>query len=154
MSSRLEEIQSTTSKLESFKRDPRHGYAGNADMLYAIEENLLFLKAIRSLPRYFAWLVGRAPHIDGTRLKELTDFPVPEWDVAMHTRLIEMQRKEKVGLIEPLVQKVCEYITKENRELVMANFGAGGMEVDRQVIARLLEKKYPHRISLRKIYLD
>jgi hypothetical protein len=55
MSSRLEEIQSATSKLESFKLDPR--YASNPDMLYAIDENLLFLKAIQSLPRYFAWLV-------------------------------------------------------------------------------------------------
>jgi hypothetical protein len=145
MSSRLSEINTAILKLESFKLDPR--YAGNPDMLYVIEENLLFLKSIRSLPRYFAWLIGHACHIDGARLKELTDFPVPEWDVKMHTRLIEMQRKEKVGLIEPLVQKICEYIVKENRELVMANFGAGGMEVDRQVITRLLQKKYPHKIT-------
>jgi hypothetical protein len=102
MSCRLSEIHSAIAKLESFKSDSRYGYAGNPDMLYAIEENLLFLKAIRSLPRYFTWLVGRVRHIDGTRLKELTDFAVPEWDVAMHSRLMEIERNKRIKLGAPL----------------------------------------------------
>jgi hypothetical protein len=150
MSSRLSEINTAILKLESFKRDPR--YASNPDMLYVIEENLLFLKAIQSLPRYFAWLVGHARTIDGARLKELTDFPVPEWDVAMHSRLMEIERNKRIKLGAPLRDKILQFILNQNqnrnpsRPLTIVNLGAGGMEVDRQVGECLLEKGYQGQV--------
>jgi len=124
-------------KLREFKNDSR--YSGR---LYAIEENIQFAEAMKSLPRYVWWLLTRASKIDGSRLLELTDFPVEEWDVRMHKRLIEMERKDRPGLVKPLADKVIQSILKENRPLILANLGAGGMEVDRQVISQLLEKKY------------
>jgi SAM-dependent methyltransferase len=146
MFSRLQEIHNATAKLESFKLDPR--YTGSADMLYAIDENLLFLKAIRSLPRYFAWLVGHARMVDGARLKELTDFPVPEWDVAMHGRLMEIERNKRIKLGAPLRDSILQYILNQNpsRPLTIVNLGAGGMEVDRQVGECLLEKGYQGQV--------
>jgi SAM-dependent methyltransferase len=154
MLSRHEEIHKAILKLETFKLDPR--YAGNADILYAIDENLLFLKAIQSLPRYFTWLVGHARTIDGARLKELTDFPVEEWDVAMHSRLMEIERNKRIKLGAPLREKILHYILNQEsnqqnsqktlKPLTIVNLGAGGMEVDRQVGECLLEKGYQGQV--------
>ena len=137
MKKRRIEIEGILQKLREFKNDLRY-----SDRLYAIDENIRFAEAMVSLPRYVWWLLTRAPKIDGARLLELTDFPVEEWDVKMHGRLMEVERDKKIKLIKPLVDKILEFIFKENRPLVLANLGAGGMEVDRQVISHLLEKKY------------
>lgn len=137
MKNRQIEIENALEKLKQFKVDERF-----KDKLYAIEENILFLQSIKSLPRYVWWLLTRASKIDGSRLLELTDFPVEEWDVKMHERLIEMERRERPGLARPLRDRIFSFILKENRSLVLVNLGAGGMEVDRQVISLLIEKKY------------
>ncbi|MEK9182127.1 MAG: hypothetical protein AAB781_00890 [Patescibacteria group bacterium] len=141
MKKRIVEINGILEKLLEFKNDPRYG-----DRLYAIEENIRFAEAIKSLPSYVWWLLTKAPKIDGSRLLELTDFPVEEWDVRMHGRLMEVERDKKIKLIKPLVDKITEFIIQENRPLVLANLGAGGMEVDRQVISNLLDKKYSQPI--------
>mgnify|MGYP001584098075 FL=1 len=127
---RIIEIDGILEKLREFKSDSRYG-----DRLYAIEENIRFAEAMKSLPRYVWWLFTRAPKIDGSKLLELTDFPVEEWDVRMHGRLIEVERSKKIKLIKPLVDKISEFIFKENKPLILANLGAGGMEADRQVIS-------------------
>lgn len=115
---------------------------------YAIEANIAFLEAARSIPRYFWWLFRVAPKLDGSRLLELTDFPVEEWDVAMHERLIEMQKRKRPGLIAPLVGAITEYVQKESHDLVIADLGAGGMEVDRQVAEWALKTNYPHTFTI------
>ncbi|MBM2818187.1 MAG: hypothetical protein HW401_777 [Parcubacteria group bacterium] len=141
MKKRRIEIDSILQKLREFKNDQRY-----SDRLYAIEENMRFAEAMKTLPSYVRWLLMRAPKIDGSKLLELTDFPVEEWDVRMHKRLIEMERKDRPGLVKPLASKVVDIILKENRPLILANLGAGGMEVDRQVISHLLEKNYDKQI--------
>lgn len=105
----------------------------DARRAYAIRENRAFLKAARSWPGYLRWLVMVAPKLDGSRLLELTDFPVAEWDVAMHQRLMELQKRQWPGLVAPLVSAIAEYVKEESRELVILDLGAGGMEVDKQV---------------------
>lgn len=135
------EIDGILRKLGEFKNDPRYG-----DRLYAIEENIRFAEAIKSLPRYIWWLLTRAPKIDGSRLLELTDFPVEEWDVRMHGRLMEVERNKKIKLIKPLVEKILNFVERENKPLILVNLGAGGMEVDRQVISELIEKKHSKSI--------
>ena len=85
MSERTREINDAISKLESFKADP--AYAKDA---YAIDENIAFLKSIKNIFSYIGWLINRPKAIDPARLLELTDFPVEEWDVKMHRRLIEI----------------------------------------------------------------
>lgn len=137
MKKRRIEIGRILEKLREFENDSRYG-----GRLYAIEENIRFAEAMKSLSRYIWWLLTRVPKIDGSKLLELTDFPVEEWDVRMHKRLVEMERKDRPGLVKPLVKKIVEFILKENKSLTLANLGAGGMEVDRQVISELIDKKY------------
>jgi hypothetical protein len=143
MSPRVAQIQQALAKLEAFKRDPAY-----ASQQYAIDANLAFLKAAQSLPRYLWWLFTVAPRLDGSRLLELTDFPVEEWDIEMHTSLIEMQKRKNPGLITPLVSAIRDYIKTEDRDLVIANLGAGGMEVDRQVVEWALNTNHPHRLTI------
>lgn len=115
---------------------------------YAIRENTVFLEAARSLPRYLWWLFRVAPKLDGSRLLELTDFPVEEWDIAMHERLIELQKRKQPGLITPLVNAITRYIQKESRDLIITNLGAGGMEVDRQVAEWALKSNHQHTLTI------
>jgi hypothetical protein len=143
MSARTGQIQQALQKLESFRKDPVY-----ANQQYAIDANIVFLNAARSLPGYIWWLFFVAPKLDGSRLLELTDFPVEEWDVEMHSRLIEMQRRKNPGLITPLVNAITEYIQSENRDLIIADLGAGGMEVDRQVIEWALKTNHPHALTI------
>ncbi|MBI5400667.1 MAG: hypothetical protein HZB12_00920 [Candidatus Yonathbacteria bacterium] len=141
--SRQEEIDAVLKKLAEFE-------AENTDerMAYAIRENIAFMKAARSLPRYLWWLFTVAPKLDGSRLLELTDFPVEEWDVAMHERLIALQKRKQPGLITPLVSAITEYIQRESRDLIIADLGAGGMEVDRQVAEWALKVGHPHTLTI------
>ncbi len=141
--SRKGEIDAALKKLAELE-------AGNPDerKAYAIRENIAFLEAARSLPRYVWWLLTVAPKLDGSRLLELTDFPVEEWDVAMHTRLIELQKRKQPGLITPLVNAITEYMREESRDLVIADLGAGGMEVDRQVAEWALKANHPFRLTI------
>ncbi len=137
MSNRNQEINDAISKLESFKADP--AYAKDA---YAIDENIIFLKSIKNIFSYIGWLIKRPKMIAPERLLELTDFPVEAWDLKMHRRLIDVERNKHIGVGKPLVDKILAYVESEDRPLTLVNLGAGGMEVDRQVIAALLEKKY------------
>lgn len=139
MSKRTQEINDAIQKLESFKSDPV--YIKDA---YAIDENIIFFKSIKNLASYFWWLLSRPKKIAPALLLEPTDFPVEEWDVKMHRRLIQVERNKHIGVGKPLVDKIVEFVLAECRPLVIANLGAGGMEVDRQVIANLIEEKHPH----------
>jgi hypothetical protein len=141
--SRNEIIDSALKKLRVFEAEDNDERRG-----YAIRENIVFLEAARSLPRYFWWLLRVAPKLDGSRLLELTDFPVEEWDVAMHERLIEMQKRKRPGLVTPLVSAITEYVQNESRDLIVVNLGAGGMEVDRQVAEWALKANHPHTLTL------
>ncbi len=140
---RREGIEKALEKLEQFKSDPAY-----TDKRYAIDANIEFLRATRSFPQYVWWLVATAPKLDGAKLLELTDFPVEEWDIAMHTRLIEMERQPRPGLITPLVNAITRYIDVQKRDLVIANFGAGGMEVDRQVAQWAIGRAHPFKVTI------
>ncbi len=118
---------------------------GNPSFLnqYAIEENIAFFEAIKSVPRYLWWLITRAPRIDRARLLELTDLPFPRWDREMHLKLIEVESRDFPGLVAPLVNRLSELIfEKDIKPFVAMNLGCGGMEAERQVIRKLLEKKF------------
>jgi hypothetical protein len=140
---RNEIIDSALKKLRAIE-------AGNTDQerAYAIRESIIFLEAARSFPRYLWWLFFIAPKLDGPRLLELTDFPVEEWDVAMHERLIALQRRKQPGLVTPLVSAITEYIQKESRDLVVVDLGAGGMEVDRQVAEWAVKTDIEHKLTI------
>ncbi len=137
---RLQEINDTIDILHSFKKD-----AFYTAHHYAIEQNIAFLEAIRTVPAYIRWLFKVAPRIDGSQIVEPTDFPVEEWDIKMHKQLIQVQRDVHIGLCKPLVDAIVSYILSEKRDLVLADLGAGGMEIERQIITLLQEKNHPYQ---------
>ena len=113
---------------------------------YAVEENILFFKSARLVFSYIWWLLFHAPKIDGERLLEVTDFGVEKWDREMHTKLIEMEKKKFPGLVAPLVKKISSFISNGNGRQLVVSLGAGGMEVERQVIAHLIDNKHKHPV--------
>ena len=80
--------------------------------------------------------------MDKTKLLELTDFPFSHWDKEMHRKLIEMEKKDFPGLVKPLVDGVVNLILGKNRSrFIGVSLGCGGMEVERQIIKKLIHKK-------------
>lgn len=112
---------------------------------YAINENIAFFDATKSIFRYIWWLLRRAQKIDGDKLLEVNDL-LPKWDLAMHGRLIEVEKRDFPGLIAPLVNRIVEIISSENKSKTLVNIGCGGMEAERQVISNLIVKKYSERL--------
>src|SRR3989338_5064144 len=143
MSKRLEEIGSAIEKLEQLKHDPTF-----TEKMYAIEANFEFLNAIKTVPRYINWLLTKASKLDSAKLLELTDFPVPEWDIKMHKRLIEIERRDRPGLVKPIVDAVVDEFAKAGKDMIVADLGAGGMEVDRQVAIRSAKSSFAHKLTI------
>ena len=108
---------------------------------YAVQENLVFFQATRSVFTYFYWLITRAPKIDSRRLKELSDYPFPKWDRELHIRLVQMEKKKFPGMITPLRNAVVDFVLK-NDPKVIVDLGSGGMEIERQLIHELTHKRY------------
>src|SRR3989338_3649692 len=73
-SDRKEIISHVLKDLEILKNNP------SFQNTYAIQENIAFFEAIKSLSGYVFWLIKRAPKLERLRLLELTDFPFPRWD--------------------------------------------------------------------------
>jgi nitroreductase len=110
---------------------------------YAIEENIAFFEAIKTVPSYLKWLLTRAPKLDRTQLLELTDFSFPRWDREMHLKLMEVEKRDPPGMVAPLVERLIAIIKDKKKEpFVAVNLGCGGMEVERQIIQKLLDEKY------------
>lgn len=107
---------------------------------YAVEENINFFKACKSIFAYLFWTLKRIPKIDGEKLLEINDL-LPKWDLAMHEKLIEMEKKEFPGLITPLVKKIVQIISNENNQTTVMSLGCGGMEAERQIISGLIANK-------------
>jgi SAM-dependent methyltransferase len=106
---------------------------------YALEENIAFFQAAKTIFGYIRWLITRAGKINKKELLELTDLQPDRWDREMHEKLIEVERMKSPGLIRPLVDQIISLIiTTKQRPLVLANLGCGGMEIERQVIRRLI----------------
>lgn len=112
---------------------------------YAINENIAFFEATKSIFSYIKWLITKASKIDGTRLLEINDL-LPKWDLTMHRKLIEMERRDFPGLITPLVKRVLEILLTANKPMVLVNLGCGGREAERQVISNLIINKYDNRL--------
>jgi hypothetical protein len=113
---------------------------------YAIEQNLAFLQAARSFPRYFIWLLAKANKIDGNRLLELTDFSVPEWENELQVRLVFMEKKSFPGMITPLRDAIVKFVIAKQPSVLM-DFGCGGMELERQVITELKKNNYSKKLT-------
>jgi len=141
MSNKKTQIDHILKQLVAFKSDPCFKHSD-----YAIEQNIIFFKACRSIFTYVRWLIFNAPKLKAEMLMELTDFGVSEWDREMHNKLIEMEGKEFPGLIKPLVRQLSRFIISKNKPLILVNFGSGGMETERQVLQDLIKTQHQHRV--------
>ena len=119
--------------------------SNNSINQYAVEENINFFKASKSIPTYLFWVIKKAPRVDGERLLEINDL-LQKWDLAMHERLIEIEKRTFPGLITPLVEKIANIILNTNNQITVMSFGCGGMEAERQIISSLIANKHDTRV--------
>lgn len=113
---------------------------------YAVKENISFFNSIKSIPLYITWLIKKAPKLKRELLLELSDFPFPKWDREMHSKLIEIERKDFPGLVKPLVSRIVDLVTSKEHPAIILSIGSGGMEIERQVLEKLINSKYGKRI--------
>lgn len=112
---------------------------------YALQENVLFFKATQSIWKYIKWFLFKTPKINSEKLLEFTDFSSQKWEIEMHKNLAKAERDKFPGLIKPLVENIVKIILKSNDLKIIADLGCGAMEVERQIIQKLisLENKTP-----------
>lgn len=104
----------------------------------AITENISFFRNSYSLLPFYKWLYTKAPGIKQEHLLELMDIdPASPYDTELISSLAATERKLFPGLINPLVKKILRLITSENTCLIVS-VGSGAMEVERQVISKLI----------------
>ena len=112
------------------------------DQQYAIDQNIAFFEATRSLPKYLYWLITKYPKIDPRRILELADFNLSNglWQQTLLHQLMNLE-KNPFDVIRPLrseIVQTLQYISKEATEpMVIINIGCGGMEIERQVTAKI-----------------
>jgi hypothetical protein len=104
--------------------------------MYAIEENLVFFKAIRTLPGYLYWALTRRRHIETTKLLEIADLPLPHWEQELYQDLTYVENKKFPGLSKPLMKLLLKFI-HEKPDAIILELGCGSMEVVRQTFDEL-----------------
>ncbi len=114
---------------------------------YAIDQNLSFFKNIQSVKDFWRWMRKEYPTIDEKRIKELSDIGNKKHDINLHKNLIKLERGNIPGLIKPFVNSLYRYIAKQKSPLVVAELGAGSMELTRQLIGKLLKKDYSYPLT-------
>jgi len=128
-SARKKEIKKILQELSIFPR--------NISTDYARYENILFFESLANPFRYFKWLIDATPRIQRTdELFEINEL-LTQYDEQMHHGLVAVERATFPKLIEPLVHELYLYIKNNNEPVTLLCLGAGGMEVERQIICRL-----------------
>ena len=140
---RTQQIKEILKDLEALKK---HGF----ENMYALDENIKFFEAMRSPFKYIKWLVTEKSKIDGSRLLELSDFPLRHnrWEDILQRELLEIEqwkfpdnlarfRKSMLGLLQHL---------KSDKRLVLINLGCGPMELERQIVKNYLTNNNQQKI--------
>lgn len=108
---------------------------------YAIEQNALFFKSIRSVFLYSRWLYGARKHIHKKDLLEINEL-LPDLDEIFHAKMAEVERRPFPGIIRPPVDYVTALTihAPQGKRLRIASLGSGSMEVERQIIEQVQQK--------------
>lgn len=124
--------------------------SGGTKDRYALEQNIKFFTAARSLASYIPWLLFDLPHIDGARLLELSDFGNPRWQKLLQEELLRIEKWKFPDLLGPVrnavVRKIVQLSSGIGRPFVAVSIGSGAMELERQIILQLQRKKYSGRV--------
>jgi SAM-dependent methyltransferase len=113
------------------------------DQVYAINENIAFFRAIKTIPGYVAWAATRRRNIVAKNLLEIADFPLPRWEKELYDDLAHVERKNFPGLTKPLRNLLVAYI-KSKKSAILLDLGCGGMEAERQAIVELRKQGVQH----------
>jgi len=122
-------------KLKQIVQDLERLLQSKPDETYAIQENIAFFKAIRTLPGYVIWALTRRRRIVASKLLEIADLNLPRWEKELYADLAHVERKNIPGLSKPLRNLLLEYVATEPVKLL--DLGCGSMEVERQLITEL-----------------
>lgn len=136
---RYRQIKEILADLESLRSHP--------DYKEGVEINIEFFRMLRFPLGYLWWLLFRAPRLrrERARIVELADLPFPRWqNVLLETlswfeiwmgRILRPIRHEIIRELERLKKIKTEPI-------VVASFGCGGMELERQILYQLLRSRF------------
>ncbi len=102
---------------------------------YAIEQNERFFQAVRSVPSYIRWLYGARMNMRSEDLLEVNEL-LPDLDVVFHSRMAEVERKPRPGIIRPIVESITRFVRQapKGKRFRIASLGCGSMEAERQGI--------------------
>lgn len=107
----------------------------------AISENIKFFKNSYSVFSFYKWLFLDASKIKSENLLELMDLDSDSpYAMELISSLAKTERKIFPGIITPLVRKIFHLISSEKIQLIL-NLGSGAMEVERQIIKKLIFSK-------------
>src|SRR3989338_4274423 len=115
---------------------------GTFENVYAIDENIKFFEALRSLPKYIKWLIKEMPKIDGSRLLELSDFHLAngKWESILQRELLVLEKKKFPDVLRDLRKEIVKQIESfagAKEILLLVSIGSGTMEIECQVIRDL-----------------
>lgn len=130
--SRWAKLDEIIRDLEVLKKKP----IGNQH--YALEENIIFFKSLRTIPQYILWGLTRRRRLDPKRLLEIADLPLPKWESELYDDLSRVERKKIPGLTTPLRRLIVEMIMK-NPKFTSMDLGCGGMEAERQSVEAIIK---------------
>lgn len=124
--------------------------SGKCENEYALEENIKFFHALYTFPKFVRWFFKERPKIDGSRLLELSDFHLHggKWETILQQDLLEIEQWKFPDLLKHVRTTLLAKILchRGDRPLIVASLGSGSMEVERQLIERLREKKYRYKV--------
>lgn len=111
--------------------------------VYPIQQLLIFFEKTKKINTYLSWLISSLKKLrkNKDQILEINDLNIDcSWDEEMHKRLIGVQRKKFPGIITPLVDKIFEEIKNNPKQNIsILNFGSGGMELEKQIIEKLVK---------------
>ncbi len=117
--------------------------SGKCENEYALEENIKFLQALYTFPKFIRWFFKERPKIDGSRLLELSDFHLHggKWESILQRDLLEIEQWKFPDIFrhfrDATLKEITEKASEKNERLVLVSLGSGPMEIERQLIRKL-----------------
>jgi SAM-dependent methyltransferase len=111
--------------------------------IYALEENIVFFNAIKTLPGYIYWATTRRRKLQPKKLLEIADLPLPRWEKELYQDLNAVERRKFPGLTKPLRNLLTSFVG-QNKSAIILDLGCGGMEAERQTLTQLSKSGAKH----------
>ena len=141
---RQAEIKEILANLKSLGSNPNYQSA--------VKLNIEFFRAVRNPFSFAWWLMVRAPKLrkDRTKIVELLDLPFPKWQKSVLETLswFEVWMRALVPIKYYIIKELDRLQGIKQEPIIVANFGCGGMELERQIIYELLRRRFSFPLVL------